>query len=77
MKIFMDDILSPYFAFQVFCAVLYALDNFAMYSMFSLAFLLFTEGANVYTKYNSLKQTCKLAPRPTMVKVLRDSKLTE
>lgn len=72
IKILLDEILSPYFAFQVFCSVLYALDNFATYSLFSIVFLFFTEGANVYSKYNSLKQTCKLAPKPTKVKVLRN-----
>lgn len=76
IKILLDEILSPYFAFQVFCSVLYALDNFATYSLFSIVFLFFTEGANVYSKYNSLKQTCKLAPKPTKVKVLRNGETT-
>ncbi|CAL6019613.1 Cation-transporting_ATPase [Hexamita inflata] len=77
MQILLDELLSPYFAFQVFCSVLYALDNFATYSLFSLVFLFFTEGANVYTKYNSLKSTCKLAPKPIKINVLRDNEVKE
>ncbi|KAH0571546.1 Cation-transporting ATPase [Spironucleus salmonicida] len=72
LHILKDQILSPYFAFQIFTSVLYAVDNFATYSIFSIAMLIFVEGANVFQKFNSLKQTVKLAPQPVLVCVRRE-----
>lgn len=56
---------------------MYALDSFALYSLFSLVFLFFTQGANTFTKFNSLKSICKLAPKPVLIKVLRDGVVKE
>lgn len=73
-SLFMEHFMSPFFIFQVVTCFLWSLDNFAFYSFFSLFVVVFMEGGNVFSKYNSIKESRKMIPPACKVEVKRDGR---
>ncbi|GIQ86258.1 P-type ATPase, subfamily V, partial [Kipferlia bialata] len=78
-----EHIMAPFFVFQVFCCLLWMFDDFALFSIFTLGILVLMEGVTVVQRINSVICTMyiyeiqKLAPRTSLVHILRNGKWAE
>ncbi|TNJ28162.1 putative Cation-transporting ATPase 2 [Giardia muris] len=70
--LFVEHIMSPMFMFQVFTSILWLFDKFAIFSCMTTLTLLFMEGGNILTQYNSLRESRRLIAHPTLVNVRRN-----
>lgn len=71
--LFVEHIMSPMFMFQVFTSILWLFDKFAIFSCVTTMTLLFMEGGNILTQYNSLRESRRLIAHPTLVNVRRNN----
>ncbi len=66
-----DQLLSPLAMFQVFCAVLWLLDEYWSYTLWTLASVVIFEAVTVFQRSKTLTMLGGMAPRPTPVYVYR------
>eukprot|EP00768_Dysnectes_brevis_P009643 gnl/Dysnectes_brevis/98_a118_4331.p1 GENE.gnl/Dysnectes_brevis/98_a118_4331~~gnl/Dysnectes_brevis/98_a118_4331.p1 ORF type:complete len:1360 (+),score=358.64 gnl/Dysnectes_brevis/98_a118_4331:61-4080(+) len=74
LDLFLEHAMAPFFVFQIFCCILWCLDDFAMFSIFTLVMLGFMEAATVFQRRNAMAEIRKMAPRESLVDVLREGK---
>lgn len=76
-ELYKEHALAPFFVFQVFCCLLWMLDDFWMFSLFTLAMLCMIEGVFVRIRMANQMKLRAMIERPSMsVRVLRAGKWT-
>ena len=76
-KLFQEHAVAPLFVFQIFSVCLWLLDEHPWSSLYTLAMLIFAEGAQVMMRIQTAKQLRGMRPPSQRVKVFRSSKWTE
>lgn len=72
-ELYLEQIRSPLFVFQVFSILCYLLDSYWTYPLFSLASLLFTEGTTVRTRQSNLLELRGVETPPVTVHAKRNN----
>jgi cation-transporting ATPase 13A1 len=67
-------LLSPLAMFQVFCALLWLLDEYWTYTMWTLASVLIFEATTVFQRTRTQSMLGGMAPKPTPIYVFRSGK---
>ena len=75
-SLFVEHALAPFFVFQVFCVVLWSLDDYWYYSLFTLLMLVIFESTVVTSRMRNLDEMRELATPPCAALALRDGKWT-
>jgi cation-transporting ATPase 13A1 len=73
-ELYKEQITSPLFAFQVFCVILWCLDEMWKYSLMTLGMMLSFEATVVRSRQRSLRELRGMRTRPYPLLVLRDGK---
>ncbi|KAH9387422.1 manganese-transporting P-type ATPase [Nematocida major] len=63
-KMFAEHAVSPFFVFQIFCALLWMLDEYWKYSLFTFFTIILFEGGMVFQRYTNIKQLRTLNLKP-------------
>jgi cation-transporting ATPase 13A1 len=74
IELYLDQIRSPLFVFQVFSIFCYLLDEYWTYLLFSLASLLFLEGTTVRTRQSNLLELRGVETPPVTIYARRETK---
>ena len=69
--------LAPFFVFQLFCVLLWSLDDYWYYSVFTLAMLLVFESTVVQSRLRNIDDLRELAAPASAVNVKRNGKWTQ
>ena len=72
MKLYKAQLLSPFTVFQLFCVVLWMLDDYWQYSAFTLFMILTFEATVVFSRIKSLGALRGMGNRPRKVMVFRE-----
>ena len=69
LELYQAQLLNPFTVFQLFCVLLWAIDDYLIYSFFSLFMVLLFEGTVVFQRLKSLQALRGMgnAPRPVYV----------
>jgi cation-transporting ATPase 13A1 len=70
-ELYAEQCRQPFFVFQVACVVLWSLDEYWYYSLFTLLMLLMFEGTVVLSRTRNLKMLREMMGAPTIVRVFR------
>ena len=73
----LEHALAPFFVFQVFCVVLWSLDDYWYYSLFTLVMLVAFESTVVTSRLRNWDEMREMATPPSAALALRDGKWTE
>jgi hypothetical protein len=73
-SLLLEQMTAPFFVFQVFCVVLWMLDEYWHYAVFTLLMLIFFECTVSMTRVNNAKQLEKMEPVPQPVIIWREGK---
>eukprot|EP00181_Compsopogon_caeruleus_P002906 CAMPEP_0184686556 /NCGR_PEP_ID=MMETSP0312-20130426/22945_1 /TAXON_ID=31354 /ORGANISM="Compsopogon coeruleus, Strain SAG 36.94" /LENGTH=1231 /DNA_ID=CAMNT_0027141763 /DNA_START=58 /DNA_END=3753 /DNA_ORIENTATION=- len=73
-ELYKDSLLSPFFVFQVFCIGLWALDDYWMYAVMTLALMMFSEAVVVKGRMRTLQELRGMRTKARRVHVYRDRK---
>ncbi|KAL0236124.1 hypothetical protein GEMRC1_002706 [Eukaryota sp. GEM-RC1] len=73
-SLFKQHAVAPFFVFQVFCVLLWCLDDYFFYSLFTLIMLVFFEAQMVAGRLKSMKELSNLIEDPRPVYVYRNKK---
>eukprot|EP00043_Microstomoeca_roanoka_P004642 m.50971 g.50971 ORF g.50971 m.50971 type:complete len:1170 (-) comp12586_c0_seq1:39-3548(-) len=71
-ELYIQQITAPIFVFQVFCMILYMLDDYWYYSILTLVMLLFIERLTVLQRLKNMKELQGMKPQPYQLRVFRD-----
>ncbi|GAB5364809.1 hypothetical protein AAMO2058_001002200 [Amorphochlora amoebiformis] len=71
LDLYKEQLVSPIVVFQVFCAVLWALDEYWQYTVFQLISILMLESASVFQRIKTINSLNGMSAKPTLVKVFR------
>jgi len=71
LDLYKEQLVSPIVVFQVFCAVLWALDEYWQYTVFQLLSILVLESASVFQRIKTINSLNGMSAKPTLVKVYR------
>ena len=75
--LFVDHVFAPFFVFQMFCVMLWCLDEYWMYSLFSGFMMCAMECTVVFQRINNMKMLAKMGSIPiTDVVVFRSGQWT-
>ncbi|KAL0223329.1 hypothetical protein P9112_002719 [Eukaryota sp. TZLM1-RC] len=77
LSLFKEHALAPFFVFQVFCVLLWCLDDYWYYSVFTLVMLVLFEASMVFNRQKSLKELTNLSSNPFEVFVYRAERWTK
>ena len=69
--IFEEHALAPFFLFQVFCMLLWCMDDYWKYSLVTLGMLVMLEVLNVRKRMTNMKEVREMRIPPCMVMVHR------
>ena len=72
----LEHLLAPFFAFQLFCVLLWSLDDYWYYSLFTLVMLVAFESTVVTSRLRNWDEMRELATPPSAVTCLREGKWT-
>jgi len=72
--IFQEHALAPFFLFQVFCMLLWCMDDYWKYSLVTLGMLVMLEVLNVRKRMTNMKEVREMRIPPCMVMVYRFGK---
>ena len=70
-QLYAEQCRQPFFVFQVACVVLWSLDEYWIYSLFTLLMLLLFEGTVVLSRTRNLKMLREMMGAPVVVRVHR------
>jgi cation-transporting ATPase 13A1 len=74
LELLQQQLLSPLAIFQVFCALLWLLDEYWTFTLWSLASVVMFEGTTVFQRTRTQKMLGGMAPKPSPIYVLRCGK---
>lgn len=72
--LYIQQILSPFTCFQLFCVLLWCLDEYWQYSLFTLFMILSFEGATVFTRIKNMGMLRGMSSSARPIKVFRNKK---
>ena len=75
-ELYKAQLLNPFSVFQVFCVMLWAIDDYIIYSMFSLFMVLMFEGTVVFQRIESLQSLTNMGNPSRQVYVFRSNRWT-
>ena len=73
-SLFVKQLLSPFFIFQVFCCLLWMLDDFASFPLMTIGMLAFMESTSVKQRLKNLNDVASFVPTAVNVTVHRNGK---
>lgn len=76
-ELMQEQLLAPFFCFQVFCVALWAIDEYWYYSLMTLFMLVTFESTVVHQRQRNLSQVRALQQPPSPVMVYRGGKWSE
>jgi len=71
IDLYKEQLVSPLVVFQVFCSILWALDDYWQYTVFQMFSILMLESASVFQRIKTLNSLNGMSAKPTIVKVFR------
>ncbi|KAI5187452.1 manganese-transporting P-type ATPase [Nematocida homosporus] len=77
LNMFAEHAVSPFFVFQIFCALLWMLDEYWKYSLFTFASIIVFEGGMVFQRLSNIRQMRSLNLAPQKILRIRDNKKEE
>eukprot|EP00767_Chilomastix_cuspidata_P007095 gnl/Chilomastix_cuspidata/766.p1 GENE.gnl/Chilomastix_cuspidata/766~~gnl/Chilomastix_cuspidata/766.p1 ORF type:complete len:1443 (+),score=563.17 gnl/Chilomastix_cuspidata/766:34-4362(+) len=75
-KLMKEHLMAPFFVFQVFCCILWMIDDFALYSGVNLLIIVGMEAMTVLQRIGAMREIKGMTPRNSKVEVFRDGKWT-
>lgn len=64
MDLYKEHVVAPFFVFQLFCTLLWLLDEYWYYSLFNLGMLFFFEGTVVMQRLQNMKRLRSMRKPP-------------
>lgn len=74
MDLYKEHVVAPFFVFQLFCTLLWLLDEYWYYSLFNLGMLFFFEGTVVVQRRQNLQRLRSMRKPPQQIWVHRFGK---
>jgi cation-transporting ATPase 13A1 len=74
VQLLVDQLLSPIAVFQIFCSVLWLLDAYWQYTVFTVFSIVMLESTSAFQRLKTLQQLTGMSSKPYMVKVYRMGK---
>ena len=74
LDLYKEHVVAPFFVFQLFCTLLWLLDEYWYYSLFNLDMLLFFEGTVVMQRVQNMKRLRTMRKPPQAIWVHRGGK---
>ncbi|EDQ86672.1 uncharacterized protein MONBRDRAFT_28103 [Monosiga brevicollis MX1] len=75
-ELFMEQIAAPFFVFQTLCMLLFMLDDYWYFSLFTLGMLLLVERMTVMQRHACLRELNNMRPEPFVVVAFRSCLVT-
>ena len=77
LDLYFQQITSPLTVFQLFCIILWCLDDYWQYSLFSLFMILLFEATTVFSRIKSVSMLKGMGNEPRPIRVYRYGKWCE
>lgn len=74
IDLYKEHIVAPFFVFQLFCTLLWLLDEYWYYSLFNLFMLFFFEGTVVVQRQQNMMRLRQMRKKPEQLYVHRADK---
>lgn len=72
LELFKEHVVAPFFVLQIFCVVLWSLDDYWYLSLFTFVMLIIFESTLVWQRINHIKNLRDMRPDPYQVYVYRE-----
>ncbi|KAG9394171.1 Cation-transporting P-type ATPase [Carpediemonas membranifera] len=71
-ELYKEHAVAPFFVFQIFCCLLWIMDDYGVFSFFTLAMLVGMEGVTVMQRIKTMREIRTMVPSPIQVFVKRE-----